>query len=159
RARNIGWEAATSPFIAFLDADDTWHPQKIELQYYWMRDHPNVVLTGHLIEVQAEKTEWPSHDHLSATAITRNQLLFFSPIQTPTIMLHRGEPFRFVVGQRFSEDHYLLVNMGCSGRNIVLLRDALARIHKPNFGAGGLSGKLWKMERDQLRNYVDLLRH
>ncbi|RMG23518.1 MAG: glycosyltransferase family 2 protein, partial [Methanobacteriota archaeon] len=34
-ARNAGWEAATQPFIAFLDADDSWHPRKLEVQYQW----------------------------------------------------------------------------------------------------------------------------
>ena len=29
-ARNAGWRAATAPWIAFLDADDLWFPQKLE---------------------------------------------------------------------------------------------------------------------------------
>lgn len=32
-ARNLGVHKATSPFIAFLDSDDHWHKQKIEIQY------------------------------------------------------------------------------------------------------------------------------
>jgi glycosyltransferase involved in cell wall biosynthesis len=158
-ARNIGWEAAKSPFIAFLDADDAWHPRKIEIQYRWMRDNPNVSLTGHLLAWEGEKAEWPSLARVYTTKATRNQLLFFSPIRTQTIMVRRDEPLRFAEGQRFSEDHFLLVNMACSERNIVLLHAALARIHKANFGAGGLSGNLWAMERDQLKNYVGLLRN
>lgn len=46
-ARNAGWEAATQPYIAFLDADDAWHPQKLEIQYEWMKEYSEVVLTGH----------------------------------------------------------------------------------------------------------------
>jgi len=41
-ARNTGWDAATQPYIAFLDADDSWHPQKTEIQYQWMAAHPKV---------------------------------------------------------------------------------------------------------------------
>ena len=158
-ARNIGWGVAKSPLIAFLDADDTWHPRKIEIQYRWMQDNPNVTLTGHLLARETRDGEWTSPARVRATCITKNQLLFFSPIRTQTIMIRRNEPLRFAERQRFSEDHFLLVNMACLGRRIVLLHAVLGRIHKSNFGEGGLSSSLWAMERDQLKNYVSLLRN
>ena len=32
RSRNLGNSVAKGEWLAFLDADDTWHPQKLELQ-------------------------------------------------------------------------------------------------------------------------------
>jgi len=46
-ARNRGWNLATSDLIAFLDADDSWHPEKLRLQGEIVRMFPESVLFGH----------------------------------------------------------------------------------------------------------------
>lgn len=48
-ARNLGIQAATSEWVAFLDVDDLWHPRKIELQLAAIAADPSVglVFTDH----------------------------------------------------------------------------------------------------------------
>jgi glycosyltransferase involved in cell wall biosynthesis len=45
RARNFGLKRVKANLIAFLDADDHWHKNKLIKQYRFHRDNPNVVLS------------------------------------------------------------------------------------------------------------------
>jgi len=47
-ARNRGLASTTGPLVAFCDADDTWLPDKLEVQYEHLCRHPDVALvTAH----------------------------------------------------------------------------------------------------------------
>ena len=41
QARNCGVLAATSKYIAFLDADDLWHPEKLAQQSQYLKKYPD----------------------------------------------------------------------------------------------------------------------
>lgn len=43
-ARNTGVQQTKSPWVAFLDADDKWEPNKIDLQVKALEAHPEAVL-------------------------------------------------------------------------------------------------------------------
>ena len=43
-ARNLGVSLASGDWIAFLDADDIWHPEKLAIQADLIQAHPDVAL-------------------------------------------------------------------------------------------------------------------
>lgn len=155
-ARNAGWCAATQSYIAFLDADDAWHPQKIAIQYAFMRDNPDVALSGHLCRQLPSLAQAPPSWELgvlSAQPVTWSGLLVRHAFVTPSVMLRRTIPLRFSEGMRHMEDHRLWLEVvGAPLRTVKLLVE-LAAVYKPVYGVSGLSADMWSMEKAELANY------
>src|SRR3954468_10510533 len=63
-ARNAGWNAASARYVAFLDADDAWHPRKLETQLAIMESRPELVLTAHDFTVGPPFPELPAKSRL-----------------------------------------------------------------------------------------------
>ncbi len=156
-ARNEGWGLASQPYVAFLDSDDSWHYKKIELQYEWMQRNPEVTLTGQKgVTIEDSSTiataPYESGD-VSFTRVLQHQLLLSNKFSTPSIMLRRDLPIRFPEGKRFCEDYELWCVLSCSGFECYSIDKPLTFCHKPLYGAAGLSGNLWGMEKGELGVY------
>lgn len=127
-ARNTGVQQTTSPWIAFLDADDSWEPRKIELQVKVLQANPLAVLcyTGKLLlfpngvkevsDVKPATRLWP---------LIRYQ----NPI-TPSTILMRRDAFEAVGGfdKRFlgCEDWDFWFRLGPE-RQMVALHEPVTR--------------------------------
>jgi glycosyltransferase involved in cell wall biosynthesis len=107
-ARNRGVLAATGDFVAFLDSDDLWHPQKLELQLGAFRSYPDAALCCTEFErVTDDASErWlASFDRLTS-AITTEVLDDFGDILaapylgTSTVLMKRS---RFLASGGFDE--------------------------------------------------------
>ena len=155
-ARNAGWNMATQPYVAFLDADDAWHIKKIEIQYGYMQQHPDVALCGHLCRQLPEGlTDNPAWEVALAgvQTITWSRLLLRHQFVTPSVMLKREIGMRFSDGMRHMEDHRLWLEIVGAPLRTVKLQAELAALYKPAYGASGLSSNMWAMERAELANY------
>jgi len=145
-ARNLGWAHARQPYIAFLDADDTWHPEKLKIQMDVLASDPGIALLAHRMNVQPRTAPAPAVRHpLTVTVVPPSLLMLRSPFPTASIIVRRDLPFRFDEQRRRSEDYLLWAQILLSGYRCARVEQVLASWHKEPFGAGGLSGDLAAM--------------
>lgn len=151
-ARNAGWNMAKQELIAFLDADDTWHPEKLALQASWMLKHPDYVLSCHASE-EKERGDLPEPIavNVTATDIHLNQLLYRNGIATRTVMLRRSIRQRFPAQLRHAEDYYLWLKILMEGGQVAKFSLPLAYSYVNDHGVVRLSADLPAMHAGVLR--------
>jgi glycosyltransferase involved in cell wall biosynthesis len=156
--RNAGWNRATGDLVAFLDADDAWHPRKVESQVSVMTAHPNVVMTCHAHRFDIDG-EW--RDVTDREPITSHDLADFllkNRCATPTVMLRRGIAERFTTKHHHAEDYLLWMRITAAHGTCLKIDAPLTHCANPAFGGGGLSGDLLAMERAELAAFRVLRR-
>ena len=159
-ARNVGWSAASSSLIAFLDSDEVWHPRKLEVQQRVMSGHSWLAGCGHRTEVleviDLKSSPQPHTEDPPLRRVTARQQLVRNRFTTPSMMLRRSVPLRFAEGMRYSEDYDLWTRLLLEGHSLVVIEETLGYRDRAPFSGAGLSSNLWRMEQGELTVYRGL---
>src|SRR5579884_2524365 len=136
-ARNTGLDRARGDWIAFLDADDSWEPTKLERQLDVLRMHPDVDLVS-----SRWFEEWPGESRRSVSPGTPQDSRFYGRVLkaagedvfrvamllwTSTVLVRKSlvGAMRFESGLEPAEDRDMWVRLVGAGR-VYLLPDHLA---------------------------------
>lgn len=152
-ARNVAWNLIDCPLVAFLDSDDSWHPEKLRLQVNLVARHPNHRLFGHRTRIAGQDLG-KGDDVCAKSEVVRyfslNHFLIRNRISTPTVMVRVSVKERFDVDPWFAEDYGLWTSIVSAGHAAVVSSLPLTTLHKAPWGESGLSSRLHEMYRGEL---------
>lgn len=148
KSRNTGMQIASGDFIAFLDSDDVWYPNKISVQMDYLIDF-NLVCIGSPFTINnIEKSNKNNYDF---RFLTLCDLSFSNKLPTPSVVI-RNMGLMFDDEMRYAEDYDLWLRIAkLYPQRIGLIEQPLISLGKPDFGVSGLSSHLLKMEKGELQ--------
>ncbi|WP_407533726.1 glycosyltransferase family 2 protein [Elizabethkingia miricola] len=159
-ARNIGMKNASSDWIALLDSDDEWLPNKLERQIDILAHNPQIDFLGTNRNGEYfHSVFWKKLEHL--TKISPKLLLVKFLFVVPTIIFKKeiiSNIGYFDESQKYAEEGNYFIRIA-QKYNCYLLNESLVITGggKAHFGHSGLSGNLKGMEIGELKNIKDAL--
>jgi teichuronic acid biosynthesis glycosyltransferase TuaG len=160
-ARNTGWNVASQPYIALLDADDAWHPKKLEITYDIMERNPLIDLIGHDFYISGRTEMMKAVLSESSYEIVKKgfySILFVSPFVTPSFFLKRSIAERFNVHLRYCEDYEFLLRVA-HRYHVYYTTLKLVQLGKEPFTGGGLTAKRTSMRMGEIKMYLEALKY
>lgn len=144
-ARNLGIRRARYPYIAFLDSDDAFHVEKIDLVLAELEARP-VDLLFHGVSGMGKYNFvarlWSRH---LATVVPFSFLAaLYNPVATPALVIRRRRRLG-LPRLRHCEDYFFLLRYASPGVRVRYLEKELSAVFRRPGTLGGLSGNSWRM--------------
>ena len=159
-ARNTGIKLAKGDWIALLDSDDEWLPNKLERQIQVISENPTIDFLGTNRNGEYfDKILWKRMSSL--TRISPKLLMVKFIFVVPTVIFQQR--IISVIGyfdesQKYAEEGNYFIRIAHK-YNCFLLNESLVITGggKAHFGHSGLSGNVKEMEKGELKNLKDVL--
>jgi teichuronic acid biosynthesis glycosyltransferase TuaG len=161
-ARNAALDVAAGTHIAFLDADDVWHKDKLQMMKNILQQRPDILLLYHPYVVAGDDSgQYTDNISIEENAIVHKlpftQLLLRNAMATPCVIMRNETAFRFTTSMRYMEDYDLWLRIGYK-HPVYFIGLPLTRIGRPILSKGGLSAAWWKMRCGEIDAYWRLIK-
>lgn len=160
KARNLGLRESKGDFIALLDADDEWLPEKTAKQLKLLQDK-NLTVDFIATRRNNNKILLPYRVKNNLAEITFGKLLLRNEAQPSTVIFKRKvleNTGYFVENQRYAEDLNYWMKVAKNHNKMYILNESLliADGGRRTFGVSGLSANLSAMENGFQRTLKEM---
>lgn len=155
RTRNRGFDLCRGKYVALIDSDDVWHPQKLEKQLERM-EQTGAELSYTSYAIVDDKGNKVKDDFLVPDQVTYHDQLTRNAIGCSTVMLRATllEKYRFVT-DFYHEDYVLWIQLLKDGHKAAGCREILVDWrfleNSRSFNKAKAARNRWRIYRDYLK--------
>jgi len=153
-ARNVGINLSSASYIAFLDADDVWANNKLQIVDEGLSQTNSSFIFHHYSD-RSELNISQLKDSYTIKYLPTCKLLLRNPAQTSCVVMKKTAFNYFNESMRYSEDYDLWLRISESSKIVELTGPPLTFLGRPQLSEGGLSGNRVLMRLGEMKAYLN----